>query len=251
MGTLLWSAIVFTAAIGFATPLLISRWVLNPILSIRNTIRQASRGDLEARVQVQSGKEFEALANELNRMMEHRKQEQARMLDINRALSAISACRHVMIYETDEKQLIQEICRILVDIGTYRMAWIGYAEDDPHGNVIPAALAGYQNESPNAVPASWTDTAFSPAARAVRNRHSAIISDVFGDPLFSPLQAEATRHGFASIIALPLSANQRILGALTICAEKPGAFETEEVRLLTELTDDMAHGIHAIRYTDK
>ncbi len=40
-----------------------------------------------------------------------------------------------------------------------------------------------------------------------------------------------------------------ILGALTLYAEKSGAFGTEEVRLLTELADDLAYGINAIRYS--
>jgi len=247
--TLIWSAIIFTAVIGFTIPWIISRRVLNPILSIRDTIRQISRGDSDARVQVHSGKEFEALANELNRMMEHQKQEQERLLGLNLTLSAISACRQVMIRETDEKRLIQELCRILVDIGAYRMAWIGYTEDGAPGTVTPAAQAGYQNGNLIAVSSSWAETAVSPAARAIRNRHSAIVSDIFGDPLFAPLQAEATRHEYASIIALPLSANHQILGALTLYAENPDAFGTEEARLLTELADDIAYGINAIRYT--
>jgi len=249
--TLIWSVIVFTVMIGFVIPWMISFWILNPILSIQNTIRQANLGDLDARVQVHSGKEFEALANEFNRMMELRKLERDRLLGLNHMLSTISACRHVLIQETDEKRLILKIRQILVDIGAYRMAWIGYAEDDAHKTSTPAALVGYQNGSPNAVSASWTDTTCSPAARAIRNRHSAIISDVFGDPLFAPLQAEATRHGYASIIALPISANQQILGALTLYAEKPDAFGTEEVRLLTELADDLAYSINAIRCTGK
>ena len=248
---LIWSAISLTAVIGFVIPLMISRRVLNPILSIRDTIRQVSRGELEAQVQIRSGKEFEALENELNRMMEHQKQEQERLLSLNRTLSAISACRHVMVHELDGKQLIQEFCRILVDIGAYRMAWIGYVEDEAHGSVTPVALAGYQNWNLNAVSAAWAETAFNPVARAIRNRHSAIISDVFGDPLFAPLQAEATRHGYASIIALPLSVNRQVLGALTLYAEKTETFGTEEVRLLTELADDIAYGINAIRYPGK
>jgi HAMP domain-containing protein len=251
IATLMRSAIVFTAVIGFVIPWMISRRVLIPILSIRNTLRQISRGDLEARVQVHSGKEFEELANEFNRMMEHQKQEQERLLDLNHTLSAISACRHVMIHQTDEKQLIQECCQILVNIGAYRMAWIGYAEDDTHRTVIPAALAGDLNGSLHAVSASCAETVCNPAARAIRNRHSAIISDVFGDPLFAPLQAEATRHGYASIIALPLSANQQILGALTLYAKKTDAFGAEVFRLLTELSVDIAYGIHAIRYLRK
>jgi HAMP domain-containing protein len=249
--TLLSSAIVLTSAIGFVIPWTISRSVLHPILSVRNTIRQASRGDLEARVQVQTGKEFQALANELNRMMEYRKQEQMVLLRLNRTLSAISACRHEMIHEKDEKRLIQKFCRTLVDIGAYRMAWIGHTEGDSLNNMTLDALAGYQNWDLDAIPEpTGAETTSCPAARAIRNKHSAIISDVFADPLYAPLQAEATLYGYASIIALPLSVNRQIMGALTLCAEKSGMFGTEEVRLLTELADDLAYRIHAIRITE-
>ena len=238
--TLIWSALALTAVIGFVIPWTVSRRVLNPILSIRDTVRQISLGDMEARFQVHSGNEFEALANELNRIMEHRKQERERLLSVNRTLSAISACRRVMIHETDEKRLHQEICQILVDIGTYRVAWIGYANDDTDRTVTPTALAGYQNGNLDAVSVTWVKMAFSPTVRAIRNMHPAIISDVFGDPLFAPLQSEATRHGYSSIMALPLSVNQQVTGVLTLYAEKTDSFGTEEVRLLTELADDMA-----------
>jgi len=238
--TLIWSALALTAVIGFVIPWTVSRRVLNPILSIRDTVRQISLGDMEARFQVHSGNEFEALANELNRIMEHRKQERERLLSVNRTLSAISACRRVMIHETDEKRLHQEICRILVDIGTYRVAWIGYAKDDTDRTVTPTALAGYQNGNLDAVSVTWVKMAFSPTVRAIRNMHPAIISDVFGDPLFAPLQSEATRHGYSSIMALPLSVNQQVTGVLTLYAEKPDSFGTEEIRLLTGLADDMA-----------
>jgi len=238
--TLIWSALALTAVIGFVIPWTVSRRVLNPILSIRDIVRQISLGDMEARFQVHSGNEFEALANELNRIMEHRKQERERLLSVNRTLSAISACRRVMIQVTDQKRLNQEICRILVDIGTYRVAWIGYAKDDTDRTITPAALAGYQNGNLNTVSAAWVETASSPTVRAIRNRHPAIISDVFGDPLFAPLQSEATRHGYSSIMALPLSVNQQVTGVLTLYAEKTDSFGTEEVRLLTELADDMA-----------
>lgn len=248
---LIWSAIAFTAVIGFITPLMISQGVLNPILSIRNTIRQVSRGDLEARAQVEAGKEFASLADEFNRMTAHRKQEQEQLLNLNRTLSGICACRHEMIHQTDEMRLIQKFCQILVDISAYKMAWIGYAEDDARKTVIPETVAGCRNKDPLGASASWTETALNPAARAIRNRHSAIISDIFGDPVFAPLQAEATRHGYASILALPLSINRQVLGALTLYAEKPDAFGTEEVRLLTELADDLAYGISDIRCAGK
>jgi nitrate/nitrite-specific signal transduction histidine kinase len=245
---LIWSAIALTAVIGFAIPWTISRRFLKPILSIRNAIPQIGRGDLENKIQIHAGKELESLADELNGMMEHLKQEQERLFGRNRTLSAISACRHVMIHETDEKQLNQKICQILVDTGAFRIAWIGYADDGAHGNVTQAAMAGYKSENTDAaVPAPLAETAFSPPARAIRNRHAAIISDIFADSQYAPLQADATRQGYASIIALPLSANRQMIGAITLYSEKPDAFGTEEVRIMMELADDLAYGINAIR----
>jgi nitrate/nitrite-specific signal transduction histidine kinase len=246
---LIWGAAAYTALLGLIIPWLIFRRVLNPIFAIRDTLRQAIRGDLQAHVQVHAGKEFEALTNELNRMTEYQKQEHERLTGLNRALSAISACRHEMIRQHGEKRLIQKCCQILVDIGNCRIAWIGYAEEKAHATVAPSALAGYQNGSLSAGPESLTETACSVASRAVRNRRPAIISDIFGDPQFTALQAEATRHGYASMIALPLLVNQQALGALTLHAVKPAAFGTEEVQLLTELADDLAGSIHAIRNT--
>ena len=250
MATLIWSAIGFTAVTGLVIPWMIFRRVLKPIRSIQNTIRQAGRGDPDARIPVLSGEEFEALADGINRLMEYRKQEQEKLSGLNRTLSAICACRHVMIHKADEKRLIQEFCRILVDIGTYRKAWIGFTGENAQGTVTPAALAESQNINPDAAFASREQTACNPIARAIRNRHAAIISDVFADPLFAPLQAEASRNGHASIIALPLSVNQQILGVLALYAEKPDAFGTAEAQLLTELADDLAYSIHTIRFTN-
>ena len=39
----------------------------------------------------------------------------------------------------DENALLQEICRIVVDVGGYRLAWIGYAESDEEKSVRPVA----------------------------------------------------------------------------------------------------------------
>lgn len=246
--TLLWSAAAFTAVIGFVIPWMVFRRVLSPVSAIRNIIDQAAAGNLEARIRIHGWKELEYLANEFNGMMAHCKEEQARLRIGNRTLSAISACHRVMIHDANEKHLNQRICQSLVDIGAFRIAWIGSAESETLGTASPVAMAGYQNSDLNAVSAFLAQTAFNPAARAVRNRHPAIISDVFDDPLFVPLRAEAIRHNVASVLALPLSVNQRMIGVLALYAEKSDAFGTEEIRLLTELADDLAHSLHAVRH---
>ena len=45
----------------------------------------------------------------------------------SRALKAITACRQALIRATHEKELLNEVCRIIVEVGGYRMAWVGFA----------------------------------------------------------------------------------------------------------------------------
>ncbi len=61
------------------------------------------------------------------------------------------------------------------------------------------------------------------------------------------MASEATSRGYASSISLPLSVNKRVIGALTVYASEPDAFDQEELELLTQLADDVSYGITALR----
>ena len=67
------------------------------------------------------------------------------------------------------------------------------------------------------------------------------------DPRFVPWRAEASKRGYVSSLVLPLLAEGRTFGALTIYARKANGFSEDEVRLLTDLTGDLAYGITALR----
>ncbi|MEY3896203.1 MAG: hypothetical protein RLZZ214_1723, partial [Verrucomicrobiota bacterium] len=50
----------------------------------------------------------------------------------HRAMQMLSSCNEMLIRASDETALLEEACRIAVEIGGYRMAWVGYAmADDP------------------------------------------------------------------------------------------------------------------------
>ena len=58
---------------------------------------------------------------------------------------------------------------------------------------------------------------------------------------------EALLRGYASATALPILVNDQVLGALSIYAKEMDAFDSEEMQLLTELSNDLAYGIQALR----
>ena len=48
----------------------------------------------------------------------------------NQTLRMISECNEALVRAIDEYALIKDICQIIVSVGGYRMAWVGYAEND-------------------------------------------------------------------------------------------------------------------------
>jgi PAS domain S-box-containing protein len=163
----------------------------------------------------------------------------------NRALRTLSECNQALVHAADETTLLNAICRIVVNIGGYRLAWVGYPEEDDDKTVRPVAQAGFEDGYLDELHISWGDTerGRGPTGTAIRARQPIFARDILTDPTFEPWRAEATKRGYASSAVLPLVADGVILGALNIYAAEPDAFDATEVELLKELAGDLAFGI--------
>lgn len=168
---------------------------------------------------------------------------------LNRALRLLGECNRAMLHSKDEISLLSEICRLVVDVGDYLMAWIGYAEQDEDKRVSLAAHygedAGYLDQSQ----ISWADTAWGrgPAGLAIRNGVTQVNQDFQSNAALAPWREAALARGFHSSIALPLKANGCVLGVLALYSSEPYAFNANEVSLLEDLAVNLAYGIGVLR----
>ncbi|MBC7337768.1 MAG: GAF domain-containing protein, partial [Clostridia bacterium] len=158
-------------------------------------------------------------------------------------------CNEAVVRAADEATLLKEICCLLVQDGGYRLAWVGFAEQDAARTVRPVAYAGFEEGYLDTVNITWHDSerGRGPTGTAIRSGRPAVVKNMLTDPAYTPWREEATRRGYASSIALPLTAEGHTFGALNIYAPKPDAFAPEEVELLCRLADDLAFGIQALR----
>jgi hypothetical protein len=60
----------------------------------------------------------------------------------NRALQMLSRSSIAINRLDEEAALLAEVCRVAVDVGDYRMAWVGYALNDEARSIQPMAHAG-------------------------------------------------------------------------------------------------------------
>jgi PAS domain S-box-containing protein len=167
---------------------------------------------------------------------------------LNRALKAYSECHQTLIRADSEIQLMQDICRTIVKAGGYRMAWVGIAENDEEQTIKPIAQWGDTQGYLKNLNVSWSnrDLGRGPTGTAIKTGKPVVVKYIEYDPKWEIWRENALRHGFRSSISLPLISGGRPFGALVIFSGETCAFD-DEVKLLSELADDLAYGITSLR----
>jgi len=184
-----------------------------------------------------------------NRDITERKQNEEKMRKLNRTLRAISNSNQALMRATDEVLFLQEACRIIAEDCGYKMVWVGLAEDDEAKSVKPVAHYGFEKRYLDVLKITWADTerGRGPTGRAIRTGQPQLCENMQADPAFMPWREEALKHGYASSIALPLKSDSTVFGALTMYSAEANSCSEDEVKLLTELANDFAHGVMMLR----
>ena len=114
----------------------------------------------------------------------------------NRALATLGQCNQFLVRVSSETDLLDEICRICVEIGGYRLAWVGYAESDEQKTVRPVAQKGFEDGYLESANITWADNerGRGPTGTAIRTRQIYIARNIPQDPAFVPWRAAALRN---------------------------------------------------------
>ena len=170
---------------------------------------------------------------------------QASLARLNRVLRTLSASNAVLVRAGSEAQLLDASCRVVVEEGAYRCAWVGYREDDEAGTVRPVASAGCDvGLNVTGHPTEW---GLGPVGTSVREGRTVISQDIATDPTVAPWREAALGRGYISSAAIPLRDGGQSFGALVIYSNERDAFGDEEIVLLEQLAADLAYGIGTLR----
>jgi PAS domain S-box-containing protein len=166
-----------------------------------------------------------------------------------RLLEMLNGAHALLARAQEEKNLLQAVCRLLVDQGGYHMAWAGWAETGRARRVRPVAQAGFEPEFLSTLHVSWdpADPAGGPAGASIRSGKPAVIRQIPTHPSGFPWREQAARRGYGSVAALPLAADESVLGALILYAADPEAFDAAELDYLQPLADHLGLRLQELR----
>ena len=117
----------------------------------------------------------------------------AELARIMRAHRVLSACNHSLVRAADEERFLRDICQIIVDLGGYRMAWVGYVEgaEDQSADrhiVRPVAQKGDEEGYLASTEIRWDESEHGrgPTGTAIRSRVPAVVRNILTNDGFIP-----------------------------------------------------------------
>ena len=169
------------------------------------------------------------------------------MQNANRDLRMLIDCNETLVRATDEKALLDDICRIMVHQGGYQMAWVGYLNDPEAKSLRLLARAQFDPAQPgHAESGAASARGNSPVQPA--NLNEQLILENILNPIAPVVRTDpAKTPGRETCCCLPLKSEGHTFGALIVWSSESGAFGAAEMTLLAELADDLAFGVMALR----
>jgi PAS domain S-box-containing protein len=129
---------------------------------------------------------------------------------------AYAECSNVFGQELEEKQLLQRVCEILVEIGGLRVVTFTHADVDGQIAIGSRIYAGDKNTIAATRKASSGEINLDePSTIAIRTGQIYCVDDV---------------------LSLPIRQNDRLFGALTVCTVRQGEFEPNVIEFLDAFT---------------
>jgi GAF domain-containing protein len=175
---------------------------------------------------------------------EHRRTETAARR-MTRTLITLSAGNEALVRAGSEAELLERMCGILVTVGGHRLAWIDLIDQHHAAGELHSAAWAVADErvqlKPDRTPCGQS------VKKAMADGAPVLILDIGADELCDDCRRDIVGAGCRSGLILPLATSHGSIGALSIYAETPDAFDKAELDLLKELADDLAFGIQAQR----
>jgi sensor domain CHASE-containing protein len=167
--------------------------------------------------------------------------------NINRLYRTLSSINEKIVRAADKKTLLKDICEVLVEKGSFRMSWIGLVDARTKHVAVAASagdVAGYLEGLKIIVPDK--SSGHGPKAKALLAHKAFVCNDIETDPDMAPWRDLSREHGFKSQASFPLLSGETLIGSLNVYSGEPGVYSEEEVRLLTEVSEDIGFAIDAM-----
>lgn len=258
--SILRTSILLLMGLGMAVlaSLLIGRRVVRPLAVLQQGVARIGQGDLEHRLEIGTGDEFQALAEEFNRMtsrlqasyanleqkVEERTRELARSVQELRALGEVSQAVNSSL----------DLPTVLATIVSYAIQLSGadggaiYEYDETTQAFHLRAAEKFDDDLIYALRTNPLQLGQGALGRAAVAREPTQIHDVRLEDSYQGRLRDVMAHSaFRALLAIPILREGQLIGGLVVLGKDPGAFPSDVVALLETFATQSAMAIQNAR----
>jgi PAS domain S-box-containing protein len=170
------------------------------------------------------------------------------VIRLSRLYAALSHVNQAIISLHDREELFGEICRVLVEFGGFRMAWVGWLDVETR-QIRPVGQSGDSTSylSQMKVYADDRPEGHGPTGTAIREERNYICNDFNHDPRTLPWRKAAEQAHFRASAVLVIRQGGVVCGAITVYADETDFFHAKEIQLLEEVACDVSFALDNLK----
>lgn len=183
-----------------------------------------------------------------------RKTAETRIRRLNRVYAVLSGINVQIVRARDRNELFREACEVAVEVGGFRMVWIGIV-DRVAMQIVPIAFAGVEPDFLTITENRFSlldsaEAAATSSVRSVRQKQPIVLNEIREDSNIFFAKKRLAK-GIHLMAFLPLIVAEEAVGMRTLHADEINYFDAEAMKLFTQLSGDISFAIDHINTQER
>jgi len=177
----------------------------------------------------------------------YRHRTEKELLRMNRLYDVLSHVNQAIVRLRSRQELLQAVCRLVVEHGGVDLAWVGWLEPAT-SRISPLASSGIHPEMLDQAEffVDERPDGYGDPGKAIREGKPVVCNECGQGRCLYPAQTSPARFGFQSCASFPLRFQGQLTGVLNLCVAGQDFFQQRELELLEEVAFDISHALDRI-----
>lgn len=215
--------------------------------SLRHLMRVAKgvgQGRRDLRAQLRGADEVQVLAQVFNQMLDALSASERQLEQINQLYAAWTESVDVIVRESDEATLFNQVCQIIAKHVDFKLIWVGMLGSN--GQLQVEATNRPESACLHEIMLSVSTTVPEGGGivgRAIRERTPVILNHFLEEILVPSWYESAKVEQILAAAAFPLTRSGRCVGAIGVYSGEENYFSSDLITLVGGLADDLSYAL--------